>query len=85
MLNSHMNPIDITIPLFLVMGITQLTGKNYVEAGIWIIMALGQFVVPKVGVENLYKFDRVDVWFTWLMFATFISLVIYQIYRDVKS
>lgn len=85
MFNNRLNTIDITIPLFIIMGITQIAIGNYVAAGIWLIIALGQFVVPRVGVANLNQLHRPEVIFVWLMVAIFTCLVIYQIYRDVGS
>lgn len=85
MFNNRLNPIDITIPLFIIMGITQIVLGNYVAAGIWLIIALGQFLVPRVGVANLNQLNRPEVMFIWLMVAILTCLVIYQIYRDVVS
>ncbi|MBD2664908.1 hypothetical protein B6N60_01023 [Richelia sinica FACHB-800] len=83
MINHRWNPIDITIPLFIVMGITQILLGNYVAAGIWLIIALGQFLVPRVGVANLNQWERPEVLFVWFMVALFTGLVVYQIYTDL--
>jgi hypothetical protein len=83
MINHRWNPIDITIPLFIVMGITQILLGNYVTAGIWLIIALGQVLVPRVGVANLNQWERPEVLFVWLMVALFTGLVVYQIYTDL--
>ncbi|QKQ72711.1 hypothetical protein [Nostoc sp. TCL240-02] len=85
MFNNLSNPLDITIPLFVIMGISQIVLGNYVAAGIWLIIALGEFVVPRIGVNNLNQLHRPEVLFVWVMVATFIILVIYQIYRDAFS
>lgn len=85
MLNNRLNPIDITIPLFIVMGITQIVLGNYVAAGIWLIIALGQFLVPRIGVANLTQWHRPEVIFVWLMVVVFTCLVVYQVYSDFVS
>ncbi|QIR37109.1 hypothetical protein HCG51_10455 [Tolypothrix sp. PCC 7910] len=85
MFSNRSNALDITIPLFIIMGISQVIVGNYVAAGIWLIIALGQFVVPRVGVNNLNQLHRPEVLFVWLMIITFTCLVIYQIYIDAVS
>lgn len=85
MFNNRLTPIDITIPLFIIMGITQIVIGNYVAAGIWLIIGLGQFVVPRVGSANLNQLHRPEVIFVWLMVAVLSCLVVYQIYKDVVS
>ncbi|BAY09990.1 hypothetical protein [Calothrix sp. NIES-2098] len=85
MFSNRSNPLDITIPIFIIMGISQIILGNYVLAGILLIIALGQFIVPRVGVHNLNQLHRPEVLFIWVMITTFTCLVIYQIYRDVIS
>ncbi|MDZ8054641.1 MAG: hypothetical protein RMX68_024935 [Aulosira sp. ZfuVER01] len=85
MFSNRSNPLDITIPLFVIMGISQIILGNYVLAGILLIIALGQFVVPRVGVNNLNQLHRPEVLFVWVIITTFSCLVIYQIYRDAFS
>ncbi|OUL25713.1 hypothetical protein [Nostoc sp. 106C] len=85
MFSNRSNPLDITIPIFVIMGISQIILGNYVLAGIFLIIALGQFVVPRVGVNNLNQLHRPEVLFVWAMITTFTCLVIYQIYKDAFS
>jgi len=83
--NHRYNPIDITIPLFIIMGISEMVIGNYLAGSISLIIALGQFIVPRVGVDNLNRLDRFEVLFVWVMGVTLACLIIYQVYRDFVS
>jgi hypothetical protein len=78
-MNINPSVIDISLILYLILGISNLFMGNYIPGIAWTSLSVSQYIIQRIGSwpTNMMRFDRPVVLLAWITYLIFAVLILY--------
>ncbi|MEB3179150.1 MAG: hypothetical protein VKL59_09000 [Nostocaceae cyanobacterium] len=78
---NHLNLTEVTGIFYLILGIANLIGGEYIPGVAWTSLSISQFIVQTIGdwSSNMFRLERPEVIFAWVTYLIFAFLILYYV------
>jgi hypothetical protein len=84
---NNSNLPELTVIFYLILGISNLIGGEYIAGFAWISLSISQFIVQKIGSwpSNMFRLERPEVILAWVTYLIFAFLIFYYLINLVTK